>query len=154
MIPIEGIMVHGMCPLLRPKELKCPRVDETAAGIDSKPDHTQMGRDTPENIESAELALLPKGNSIEVYKHGKSTIMLKIDPLIKKDIRLEWTYELSSVEQPAVDTRAGYESPLAGATDVTGDAGNINMIALDLPDCDPIPGGTIDGMPAACHPVG
>lgn len=130
MKPIDGIMVPGMCPPMRPKALKCPSVDETSAAMprnDGVADHTQIGSNTPETGLTAEngvpLAILPDSHSIEVYKNGKSTITLTIDPIVKKDFRFEWTYKLSEV-----DVNAGYEVPL-GFTDGSADA-VFNVAAL------------------------
>ena len=107
MIPIDGIMVPGMCSPLRPKALKCPEVDATVAAMNRHDgvfaaSHTPEAGLTAEN--GAQLAFLPDSNSIEVYKKGNSTISIKIDPIIKKDFRIEWTYKLSEV-----DVNAGYE---------------------------------------------
>ena len=69
---------------------------------------------------NVELAAMPD-NTFEIYKKGKSTITVIIDPLIKKDIRFKWTYELSDVETPGVDINAGYDDAGIGFTDTVDD---------------------------------
>ena len=122
MLPIDGIMVSGLCPPMRPKGLKCN--DHTRRGLNTPEtgltgDETGLTGDetglTAEN--GVHLALLPDSHSIKVYKNGKSTLSVTIDPIIRKDFRFEWTYKLSEV-----DVNVGYEEPL-GLSNGSFDAG-------------------------------
>ena len=158
MMPIHGIMVPGMCPPWRPKGLQCPRVDETSAPMSTRnrnPDGIDIGKEIPAcegvyptdpdirtqwtsqevgstaetNTQGVELAVIPN-NSIEVYKKGKTTITVTIDPLIKKDIRLKWTYELGDVETPAADINSAYDASDDAGIGFTDGAGDANLLTV------------------------
>ena len=81
----------------------------------------EIGSTAEMNTQGVELAAMPD-NTFEVYKKGKSTITVTIDPIIKKDIRLKWTYELGDVETPTEDINVGYDDTGVGFTDSVDDA--------------------------------
>ena len=89
----------------------CEGVYPTDPDISTQLTSQDIGSTAEMNSQSVELAAIPD-NSIELYKKGKTTITVTIDPIIKKDIRFKWTYELSGLETPAV-----YEDALVGSTD-------------------------------------
>ena len=99
MIPIDGLIVKGLCPppILRPKNWKCVPY-ETPVPYEKPAVPTQIGENTPETVTAFLL-----DNSYQILRDGPWEIKIEVDPLIEKSVKLELTFEIAGLEPAGLE---------------------------------------------------